>query len=99
MGSSKGLSQTLWIVMAAVVIVVVAIVMLVIFGGAMDDTSILMKFENRCRVTATASCQTTGILPLTWQIKETLENGQQKSCSEEFSGWTCDNFRQTTETE
>ncbi|MFH1294752.1 MAG: hypothetical protein ABIH90_02305 [Candidatus Aenigmatarchaeota archaeon] len=94
MGSSKGLSQTLWIVMAAVVVIVIALVMLTIFGGGIAPITTLTEFTNQCKNTAAISCQTTGLMPLNWNAQVNI-GGSLKSCASELSEMSCDDFAAT----
>ena len=63
---TKGLSQTLWIVIVIVVLLVVALVVLTIFGTSIGQFASIADAGNNCRIQATATCAATGQPPVTW---------------------------------
>jgi hypothetical protein len=53
----KGVSQTLWLVVAAVVIVVVALVVITIFGGGISQFASITEGKAYCSTVGTPVCQ------------------------------------------
>lgn len=81
---SKGISQTLWIVITAVVIIVVALVMLTIFGTNIRTVASIADARSVCLQTCAVSCATGVIkdsVPPMWYVKTVNYNGL-KSCYE-----------------
>ena len=62
----KGISQTLYLIVAAVVLIVVALVLLTIFGGGMQPAIRLTEARNICETERSVICSATGNLPPTW---------------------------------
>ncbi len=82
----KGVSQTLWIVIAVVVLLVAALVVLTIFGGGLTPVVEATQQTNICMQQLSLTCSTTGTVPPGWSsVKYTVKNGDEmssKSCSE-----------------
>jgi hypothetical protein len=62
----KGLSETMYIIIAVIVILIVALVVLTIFSNVPTSVSTIADARNNCRLTAESSCAATGTLPVTW---------------------------------
>jgi len=82
----KGLTETLWIVVASLVIVVVALIILTIFAKVIPLFSSLTEFNNYCTLKAKATC-TMGSLPPDWESQVNV-GGQIKTCKD-VAGATC----------
>ncbi len=92
MGSGKGLSTMLWIVIAAVMAIVVALVLLAMFGRGILPIGTLADFKQQCETTGRLSCQTTGYLPVTWKAVIYIDE-KPASCEIFYGeGKTCENL-------
>ncbi len=79
----KALSTTLIIVISAVVILVAALVVLTIFGQGVGQVATLAQAKSACQTEGRASCQTTGVLPLTWSVPtKNVQNEGYQSCKQ-----------------
>ncbi len=86
----RGISETLWIIVAAIVIMVTALVVLTIFSGGISNVSQFTAAKSTCVTQYTVSCKTTGQAPASWQAKTVRdENGVLTSCSVVASGCLC----------
>ncbi len=86
---AKGITNTMWVVIASLVILIVALVVLTIFSGGLRPIQPLTSFAGNCQVQARTSCQSIGILPVNWEIPVPVnDGGQQKlmSCRQAVSG-------------
>lgn len=97
MGSSLGMTNTLWIVIAAVIVIVVALVLLTIFGRGIAPIQTLAGFKQQCQTSASLSCQTTGYLPLTWESEVVIDQ-KKTSCALQLSEVTCATYGVQDET-
>lgn len=86
---SKGISQTLWIVISAIVIIVVALVVLTIFGGGIRPITTIGEAISVCQTSCTATCSSVGIPPITWNAPTANVNGVAQSCSKVAGTCTC----------
>lgn len=85
----KGLSQTMWIVVAALVILVVALVVLSIFTKSAGNVGVLAEFRKNCELNARATCASLNTMPIDWEIpkpfgKDSNNNIIVKSCADEL---------------
>ncbi|MBI2675041.1 MAG: hypothetical protein HYX24_01175 [Candidatus Aenigmarchaeota archaeon] len=71
---AKGISNTMWLVVASLVILIVALVILTIFSKSIGN--IPVQFVQNCRLSATASCSSLGVLPIDWQIPKAVSGSQ-----------------------
>ncbi len=81
----KALSTTLIIVISAVVILVAALVVLTIFGQGVGQVATLAQARTICQTYASQSCQSTGAMPLTWDVPNVNVAGKLASCRDAFS--------------
>jgi hypothetical protein len=86
----KGISQTLWIVVAAVVVVVVALVVITIFGGGISRFSTLVEAKSYCTMLGSPVCALGGAAPISWADQNIKVGDIMTSCSADdvCKGWT-----------
>ncbi|MFH1444955.1 MAG: hypothetical protein ABIF08_00555 [Nanoarchaeota archaeon] len=77
----KGLSQTLYLIVAAIIILIVALVLLTMFGGTMQHVGSFAQAKSICEQEASFTCKTTGTLPSSWSIITLDVAGEQVSCA------------------
>lgn len=80
--ANKGMSQTLYIIIAAVVILVAALIILTILGTGLTPVASLADARANCGVTGKSLCETTGSLPFNWNSPAYNINGRIQSCAE-----------------
>jgi hypothetical protein len=76
---SKGMSESLVIVVAAIVILIVALIVLTIFGVGMKTATSIYDAQNQCNAMCTSSCKATG-QPPTFYVKFKLPDGTSFDC-------------------
>jgi hypothetical protein len=64
----RGITQTLWIVIALVVLIVAALVVLTIFSTGVQNVASLTQAKAVCGAQGRASCTAAGSLPITWGV-------------------------------
>ncbi len=77
----RGISETLWIIVAAIVIMVTALVVLTIFSSGISNFTTLSQAAAFCETQGRASCGATGQLPPSWGAQTVKVNGVPDSCS------------------
>ncbi|MBU0953637.1 MAG: hypothetical protein KKA90_04455 [Nanoarchaeota archaeon] len=79
----RGISQTLWIIVAAIVIMVTALVVLTIFGAGITPVTNLTSAKSSCVAQFEISCVATGTnTPPGWTASTLkLPDGSVTSCS------------------
>lgn len=83
---TKGLSQTLWIVVVIVVLLVVALVVLTIFGTSIGQFGSIAEARNNCLLQLQATCAATNTVPLTWDNQFTIIGDPvQHTCREYYA--------------
>jgi hypothetical protein len=81
----KGMSQTLYIVVAAIVILVAALVVIVIFAEGIGPIVDITTQKSLCTSSYSTICAATGTEPPDWHAEKTVRSGDQTvkmSCSE-----------------
>jgi len=93
----KGVSHTLWIVVAAVVILVVALVIVTIFGGGITRFSSITEAKNYCMLVGQPVCAMGGPEPVGWSDANMKVGTEDKSCKIVCGIWSsvCVNKRFT----
>ncbi|GEM_PF-3486410 len=81
----KGVSHTLWIVIAAVVVLVVALVVITIFGGGMQRFASITEAQGYCTMMGQSVCAVGGAEPPGWRVGFDVA-GAERFC---FSGDVC----------
>ncbi|MBU0953635.1 MAG: hypothetical protein KKA90_04445 [Nanoarchaeota archaeon] len=76
----RGVTQTLWIIVAAIVIMVTALVVLTIFGTSIVDFTSLGEASAFCQTQAASTCEAAKALPPTWHADTVSVNGEPTSC-------------------
>jgi hypothetical protein len=92
----KGMSQTLYIVVAAIVVLVAALVVITILAGGVQQVASITQAQALCQTSAAASCSTANAMPPTWNSDTVrIGDGAPTSCSEVegLGGCTCDNYQ------
>ncbi len=92
----KGISHTLWIVVAAVVIVVVALVVISIFGITIQNFATITEGQSYCTAMGTSVCAMRSGLtsdqvptaPALWTAQSFKVAGEVKSCTEACGDWS-----------
>lgn len=85
----QGMSQTLYIIVAAVVILVSALVILTVFGSGINPLASISSAESSCMINAKSTCDLTGQLPMTWESNTVNDGGKPTSCSEVLGCNSC----------
>ena len=83
----KGMSTTLNVVVTAIVVLIIALVLITIFSGAITPLASLAQARNNCMVQGKTTCDSTGALPITWEIKslKVADSDILQSCKELWS--------------
>ncbi len=82
----RGISATLWIVIAIVVFIVAALVIVTIFSGGVQQVSSITQASALCQQTCQASCSATGNPPVTWRAPTVIINNEPSSCYDVTGG-------------
>ena len=62
----KGISTTLWIIIAAILALVVGLILLTMFGSSVASFASLADARNFCKNQCTISCNTLNQMPINW---------------------------------
>ena len=76
----RGISETLWIIVAAIVIMVTALVVLTIFSSGISNFTTITQAQAFCETQGRSSCGVTGQLPPSWQAQTVKVDGAVNSC-------------------
>lgn len=79
---TKGVSQTMWIVIAIVVFLVIALVVLTMFGTGVQTFASISQATSFCQTQLSTSCAATGSPPVTWGADNIrMTDGTVTSCA------------------
>jgi hypothetical protein len=90
----EGMSQTLYIIVAAIVILVTAVVIVSMFVLGVQPAVGIAQAGSLCQTQLATSCSTFGQNPATWnvqniQVKNSAGTVSTKSCAQLVTGCTC----------
>jgi hypothetical protein len=78
----KGMSQTLYILVAAIIIVVTAVVIITVFIQGVQPAIGLSEAKSLCQTELAVSCSTFGQVPATWNVQSKNVDGGYQSCAQ-----------------
>ncbi len=87
----KGLSETMYIIIAVIVILIVALVVLTIFRVVPTGISSIAEARSNCQITAQSTCAAIGTLPATWSSADKQTDQGLLSCRDLLSTCACSN--------
>lgn len=87
----KGLSETMYIIIAVIVILIVALVVLTIFRIVPTGISSIAEARSNCQITAQSTCVATGTLPSSWNFADKQTDQGLLSCRDLLPSCSCDN--------
>ena len=78
------MSMTLTIVVTAIVVLIIALVLITIFSGSIAPLASLAQARNNCLILGKSTCDVTGSLPETWNIRSlrVADSSELHSCKE-----------------
>ena len=85
----KGLSETMFIIVAVIVILIVALVILTIFGNTITRITPIAEARQNCQITAESTCASIGTLPITWGAPSENTDQGMVSCADLLPGCAC----------
>ena len=92
----KGLSQTLWIVIAIVIVLVVALVILTIFGSSTGQFATITEARNNCVLQGQSTCASASALPINWETNFRIAaTGETTNCATLTGRSDCGDWRAT----